>query len=142
MKKLNLSMKFFFPILLLLAFADSATAQQTKTVALPMPYYIRMLDSTTSIDVVFMLGQGGSISVEGRNAKMFNSFFERETTSKLNVPQAGTMMWEINGKEFLSGNFYLGDSTGYIVFTKNGKEYVNKINEQGNHFFKSQGRKQ
>ena len=135
-------MKFFFPILLMLAFADSATAQQAKTQALPMPYYIRMLDSTTSIDVVFMLGQGGSISVEGRNAKMFNSFFERETTRKLNVPQAGTMMWEINGKEFLSGNFYLGDSTGCIVFTKNGKEYVNKINKQGNHFFKTQGKKQ
>lgn len=135
-------MKFFFSILLLLAFADCATAQQTKTVPIPMPYYIRMLDSTTSIDVVFMLGQGGSISVEGRNAKMFNSFFERETTPKLNVPQAGTMMWEINGKEFLSGSFYLGDSTGCLVVNKNGKEYVNKINAQGNHFFKTQGRKQ
>ena len=112
------------------------------TQALPMPYYIRMLDSTTSIDVVFMLGQGGSISVEGRNAKMFNSFFERVTTPKLNTPQAGTMMWEINGKEFLSGSFYLGDSTGCLVVKKDGKEYVNRINEQGNHFFKTQGRKQ
>ena len=107
-----------------------------------MPLYVRMMDSTTSIDVVFMLGKGGSISVEGRNAKLFNSFFERETTAKLNTPQAGTMMWEINGKEFLSGSFYLGDSTGCLVITKNGKEYVNLINPQGNSFFKSQGRKQ
>jgi hypothetical protein len=135
-------MKLLFSTLLMLCIAGSAVAQQAKTQALPMPYYIRMIDSTTSIDVVFMLGQGGSISVEGRNAKMFNSFFERETTTKLNTPQAGTMMWEINGKEFLSGSFYLGDSTGCLVINKNGKEYVNKINAQGNHFFKSQGRKQ
>jgi len=50
-------------------------------------------------------------------------------------------MWQINGQEFLSGNFYLGDSTGYVVFTKNGKEYVNRINQQGNTFFKNQIKK-
>jgi hypothetical protein len=135
-------MKLLFSILLALGIAGSAFAQQPKTQALPMPLYIRMMDSTTSIDVVFMLDKGGSISVEGRNAKMFNSFFERETTPKLNTPQAGTVMWQINGKEFLSGSFYLGDSTGCVVITKNGKEYVNRINSQGNHFFKGQGRKQ
>jgi hypothetical protein len=135
-------MKFLFALLLMLACAGSVTAQQTKTQALPMPYYMKMIDSTSSIDVVFMLGQGGSISVDGRNVKPFNSFFEWETTPKLNTPQAGTMMWEINGKEFLSGSFYLGDTTGCLVITKNGKEYVNKISPQGNSFLKSQGRKQ
>ena len=135
-------MKFLVPVLIALCIVGSAKGQVSVTQALPMPYYIRMLDSTTSIDVVFMLGQGGSISVEGRNAKLFNSFFERETTPKLNTPQAGTMMWEINGKEFLSGSFYLGDSTGCLVVKKDGKEYVNRINQQGNSFFKSQGRKQ
>ena len=134
-------MRIFFSIALMLGIACSVSAQQSKTVPLPMPYYIRMIDSTTSIDVVFMLGQGGSISVEGRNAKLFNSFFERETCPKLNTPQAGTMMWEINGKEFLSGSFYLGDSTGCLVINKNGKEYVNAINPQGTKFFKSQGRR-
>jgi hypothetical protein len=135
-------MKILFSTLLISCLATGAFAQQTKTEALPMPYYIRMMDSTTSIDVVFMLGKGGSISVEGRNAKMFNSFFERETTPKINAPMAGTMMWEINGREFLSVSFYLGDSTGCLVTTKNGKEYVNRINTQGTSFFKSQGRKQ
>jgi len=134
-------MKFLFP-LLLMAVVTGAFAQQPKTQALPMPLYIRMMDSTTSIDVVFMLDKGGSISVEGRNAKLFNSFFERETAPKLNAPQAGTVMWQINGKEFLSGSFYLSDTTGYVVITKNGKEYVNRINSQGTHFFKGQGRKQ
>jgi len=134
-------MKFLFSILLMTGIACGGWAQQHITQPLPMPLYIRMLDSTTSIDVVFMLGKGGSISVEGRNSKLFNSFFENETTPKLNIPQAGTMMWQINGKEFLSGSFFLGDSTGCIVITKNGKEYVNRITPGGVTFFKSQGRK-
>ena len=135
-------MKFLFSLLLMVGLANSAVSQKATTQALPMPLYIRMMDSTTSIDVVFMLDKGGSISVEGRNAKMFNSFFERETSPTFNAPQAGTVMWQINGKEFLSGKFFLGDTTGYVVITKNGKEYVNRINSQGNHFFKGQGRKQ
>jgi hypothetical protein len=135
-------MKILFSLLLIAGLANCTFAQKQVTQPLPMPYYIKMIDSTTSIDVVFMLNKGGSISVDGRNAKLFNSFFERETAPKLNTPQAGTVMWEINGREFLSGSFYLGDSTGYVVITKNGKEYVNRINQQGNSFFKSQGRKQ
>jgi len=133
-------MKFLLSFLLLFCFAG-AFAQQSIAQPLPMPYYVRMLDSTSSIDIVFMLGQGGSISVEGRNTKLFNSFFENVVTPRLNSPQAGTIMWQINGKEFLSGSFYLGDSSGCLVVTKNGKEYVNRINAQGNHFLKSQGRK-
>ncbi len=136
-------MKNLLFIILLAGEVFTASAQQAKnTQPLPMPYYVRMMDSTTSIDVVFMLGKGGSISVEGHNAKLFNSFFERETTAKPNTPLAGTIMWEINGKEFLSGSFYLGDTTGCLVVNKGGKEYVNRINPQGNSFFKSQGRKQ
>lgn len=139
---LNSGMKLSFSILMMLGLAGLVWAQQpSATKALPMPLYIRLLDSTTSIDVVFMQGKGGSISVEGRNAKLFNSFFENTTTPKLNTPQAGSMMWEINGREFISGNFYLGDSTGCIIFTKNGKEYVNRINGQGNTFFKNQIKK-
>ena len=134
-------MKFLFSLLFMAGMAGSVAAQQPKTAALPMPLYIRMQDSTTSIDVVFMQGKGGSISVEGRNSKLFNSFFESTTTPRLNGPQAGTMMWQINGREFLSGSFFLGDSTGCIVITKNGKEYVNRINEQGNTFFKGQIKK-
>jgi hypothetical protein len=139
---LNLSMKFLFSILMMVGIADSAFAQQQKTQPLPMPYYIKMMDSTSSIDVVFMQGSGGSISLEGRNAKLFNNYFERETTVKLNTPQAGTIMWQINGREFLSGSIYLGDTTGCVVITKNGREYVNRISPQGNSFFKTQGKKQ
>lgn len=134
-------MKLFFSALLLLVLTGSATAQQAKTVALPMPYYLKMIDSTSSMDIVFMLGQGGSISIEGRNTRVVNKFFDWQTTPKLNIPQAGTIMWEIDGREFLSGSFYLGDSTGCLVINKDGKEYVNKINATGTSFLKSQGKK-
>lgn len=101
-----------------------------------------MRDSTTSMDVVMMQGKGGSLSLEGRNVKLFNGFFDYQTATKTKAPQAGMIMWLINGREFISGNFYLGDSTGFVVFQKDGKEYVNRINTQGNSFFYNQMHKQ
>jgi len=97
-----------------------------------------MRDSTTSMDIVMYQGKGGSMSLDGRNVKLFNAFFENKVATKTNAPLAGNIMWQKNGREFISGNYYLGDSTGYVVFTKDGKEYVNLLNAQGNSFFKGQ----
>ncbi len=105
---------------------------------LPAKTYITMRDSTTSMDVVFMQGKGRSLSLDGRNVHLFNSFFENKTATKEHTELAGSIMWLINGREFLSGKFFLDDSTGYVVISKDGKEYVNRINPQGTSFFKSQ----
>jgi hypothetical protein len=134
-------MKYAFISLLFLNLGFKVSAQQTKSKPLPLPLYISMMDSTTSIDVVFMQGQGGSISVDGKNVHVFNNFFENMTVPKTSTPLAGTIMWEIHGQEFLSGSFYLGDTTGYVVIKKDGKEYVNQISDQGNTFFKNQIKK-
>ena len=105
---------------------------------LPAKIFHTLHDSTTSMDIVMMQGKGGSMSLDGRNVQLFNSFFENKTAVKTKAPLAGSMMWQINGREFISGSYFLGDSTGYVVFTKDGKEYVNLINAQGNSFFKRQ----
>lgn len=97
-----------------------------------------MRDSATSMDIVMMQGKGGSMSLDGRNVHLFNNLFENKTTAKVKLPQAGTIMWQINGREFISGNYFLGDSTGYVLFNKDDKEYVNLINAQGNSFLKGQ----
>lgn len=108
---------------------------------LPPPMYAIMRDSTTSIDVVFLQGKGESISLDGKNVHLFNSFFENQPAPKGDSAQAAMIMWQINGKEYLSGKMYLGETTGYVVISKNGKEYVNLISEQGNSFFRSQIKK-
>ncbi len=123
---------FFCCVVLLPAFA------QVKTQPLPLKVYNTLRDSTTSMDVVMMQGKGGSLSLEGRNVKLFNSFFENKPSVKTNAPLAGNIMWQINGREYLSGSYFLGDSTGYVVFQKDNHEYVNLLNAQGNSFFKSQ----
>lgn len=123
---------FFCCAALLPAFA------QVKTQPLPIKVYNTLCDSTTSMDVVIMQGKGGSLSLEGRNVKLFNSFFENKPSVKTNAPLAGNIMWQINGREYLSGSYFLGDSTGYVVFKKDNHEYVNLLNAQGNSFFKSQ----
>lgn len=123
---------FFGCVFFLPAFA------QVKTQPLPTKTYLTLRDSTTSMDVVMMQGKGSSLSLEGRNVKLFNSFFENKPSAKTNAPVAGNIMWLINGREFISGNYFLGDSTGYVVFQKDNHEYVNLLNAQGNSFFKSQ----
>lgn len=97
-----------------------------------------MRDSTTSMDIVMMLGKGGSLSLEGKNVRFFNTFFENIPSSKTIPSLAGTIMWLINGRELISGNYFLGDTTGYVVFQKDGREFVNQINSTGNSFLKSQ----
>jgi len=106
--------------------------------ALPLKTFLTLRDSTTSMDVVFLTGAGGSISAEGKNVQSFNSFFENQPAAKTITKPAGNIMWLINGREFISGSYFLGDSTGYVVFQKDGKEFVNLMNAQGNTFLKSQ----
>ncbi len=125
----------YFALLLLGSFISIFCFAQNP---LPPKMYAAMRDSTTSMDVVFMQGKGRSLSLDGRNVHLFNSFFENKATAKSQTELAGSIMWLINGREFLSGKFFLNDSTGYVVIDKEGKEYVNLINAQGTSFFKSQ----
>lgn len=131
------------PLLLCAAlFSMAQTQTAAKPQTLPQKVYTTMHDSTTSMDVVLMQGKGGSLSLEGRNVQLFNSFFVDAPAQKFNAPLAGNIMWLINGREYISGSFYLGEKTGYVVFNYHGKEYVNLLNEQGNAFFASQIAKQ
>lgn len=125
---------------LIIAFCQAQQGKATvqKIQSLPAKMFLTMRDSTTSMDVVMMQGKGGSLSLDGRNVKLFNAFFESKAAPKTTAPLGGNIMWLINGREYISGNYYLGDSTGYVVFKKDGNEYVNLLNKQGNSFFKSQ----
>lgn len=120
-----------FALCIFVAFANAQTPLPTKT-------FLALRDSTTSMDVVMMQGKGGSMSIEGRSVPLFINFFDNHTAPKTNAPQAGMIMWLRDGREFLSGNYYLGDSAGFVIFKKDGKEFVNRINAQGNSFFKGQ----
>jgi hypothetical protein len=125
----------FFALLVVSLFCFSFLFSQEL---LPPKTYSALRDSTTSLDIVIMQGKGGSLSIEGRNLQVFNSFFENKTAVRQNFKAAGNMMWLTNGREFISGNYFLGDTTGYIIFKKEEKEYIHLINAQGNSFLKSQ----
>lgn len=119
----------------------SIFAQNTKTEKLPLKDFITLHDSITSVDVVFYQGKGGSLNIEGKNTAYFDSFVENETAPRPRNLQVGHIMWQVHGREFISANFYLTDTTGTVVFNKDGKEYVNKLNNDGINFFKEQIKK-
>lgn len=130
---------FYTAIVLMgMQFLFLVASAQEKTQPLPPQLYNTMRDSTDYIDVVFLQGSGGSLSIDvAKSVRFFNTFFDNKPAVKTNAPPTGTIMWLIKGREFISGNYFTGDSIGYVVLQKDGKEFVNQINEQGNTFFKS-----
>lgn len=139
-------------IVLTLICALAVTAQQApkrplppvkpKAVALPSKIYNTLRDSCTQLDIVFITGKGGSLSLEGRSVRIFTSFINTSPTEKINaLPQDGTIMWQINGRAYLMGNLYFsGDSSGYVTFTKDDKEYVNALTPSGAGFLARHGK--
>jgi len=125
------------------AFAQQAKVSKPKTVPLPTNLFNNLHDSCTSLDIVFLTGKGGSMSLDGRNVKFFTSFMTPGPVDKKKAATAqdATIMWEKEGREYLSGTIYFtGDSSGYITFTKNNKEYANGLTPQGAGFLQTHGK--
>lgn len=115
-----------------------------KTSALPMRVYNTMRDSCNYLDIVFITGKGGSMSLDNpRSIRGFTSFVTTQPAQKVaNAPLDGTLMWQINGKAYQTGNLYFrGDSAAYITFERDGKEYVNSLTPDGAGFLKTRGGK-
>jgi hypothetical protein len=102
--------------------------------------YITLRDSCTQLDIVFTSGNGGSMSMEGRSVGLFSSFLQTKSiTEKSNAAKDGFIMWQKNGREFLTGDIFLqSDSNSYVQFKKEGKEYFHLLTPQGAGFLKSQ----
>ena len=113
-----------------------------KPQALPEKVYNALRDSCNGIDITFLTGAGGSMSLDNRNVKFFTSFVSTyPAEKKATLPQDGLIMWEINGREYLTGNLYFsGDSSGYLVFSKNSQEYINSLTRQGAGFLMTHGK--
>ena len=118
------------------------TAAKARVSALPAQLYTGIKDSCTSIDITFFTSTA-SISLDARNVHFFANFVSPYPVAKdLNIKQDGFIMWGRNGKEYLTGNLYFsGDSSGYLVFNKNDKEYVNALSPQGAGFLMTHGKK-
>jgi len=142
-------MKYLF-IISGLILSKSASAQQKQTSppakpkasALPTSIYNALRNSCNGMDITFLLGAGGSMSLDNRNVRMFTSFVSTGAgTKKESLPQAGLIMWEVNGREYLTGNLYFsGDSAGYVLFNRNNREYINALTKQGAGFLMTNGK--
>ena len=80
------------------------------------------------------------MSLEGRNVIMFSTFVAPQSiASKKEVEKTGFIMWQKNGREFITGDIYLqSDTAGYLVFKKDEKEYINQLSTQGATFLRRQ----
>ena len=134
---------FLFLFVLITLGAMAQTKPVSKPVALPQKFYQNLKDSCTQMDIVFYSGAGGSMSLDGKNVKMFTNFVAPSPAVKQETAkQDGHIMWQINGREYLTGKLFLtADSMGYLVFDKDAKEYVNALIPQGASFLNTHGKK-
>jgi len=127
--------------LILLSFSlslFSSVVAQTNKGALPAKMFYTLRDSTTQADVVFNFPATTSLSMEGRNVKMFNSLLDVKTAKDTLKKADGFVMWLINGREYIMGDFFLGEKESYFRFKKDTLVYVNRLTDQGASFFKQQ----
>ena len=140
-------------IILAVIFSIAAIAQQPqkqvqptvkKPAALPLRVYYTMRDSCNYLDIVFITGKGGSMSLDNvRSIRGFTSFVTTQPAQKRpNAPLDGTLMWQINGKSYQTGSlFFNSDSSAYMTFERDGKEYVNALTPDGAGFLRTRGGK-
>jgi hypothetical protein len=143
MQKTLLILTLVFSVAIIAQQSKTPVVTRPKTMPLPLNTYNTLRDSCTQLDVVFITGKGGSMSLEGRNVKFFTSFVTLKAAEKKpNAPLDGTLMWQINGKAYQMANLYFtGDSSGYVSFERNNKEYVNGLTPDGAAFLKTRGGK-
>lgn len=138
-------MKYFFTLsaLIIMWPAMAQTKPAVRPNALPAPLYKGLADSCTGIDVTFFTSSA-SMSLDNRNVRFFANFVSAYPAQKdPKVKQDGIIMWTRNGAEYLTGKMYFsGDSSGYLIFDKNNKEYVNAFSPQGAAFLQTHGKKQ
>ena len=132
-------------VILTFVFSIAAIAQQPaakKPVALPLKVYYTMRDSCNYLDIVFITGKGGSMSLDNsKSIRGFTSFVTTQAARKRpNAPLDGTMMWQIDGRAYQTGNLYFNsDSSAYITFERDGREYVNALTPDGAGFLRTRG---
>jgi len=130
-------MRFLILLYFSLSLCSAAVAQTNKG-ALPAKMFYTLRDSTTQADVVYNFPATTSLSLEGRNVKMFNSLLDVKTAKDTLKKADGFVMWLINGREYIMGDFFLGEKESYLRFKKDTLVYVNKLTDQGTSFFKQQ----
>ncbi len=117
----------------------AAQAQGPK--ALPAKKFTTLRDSTTQIDIVYHSPSTNSLSLDGRNVYMFNrGCIENQPVKHSLAKPIGYIMWQKNGREYLSGDFFYNDSIGYVVTKVDTTKYVIKLSEQGRSFLQQQRR--
>ncbi|MCS6819810.1 MAG: hypothetical protein NZ522_07640 [Chitinophagales bacterium] len=126
----------FLSIILFVFFITIIKAQNS----LPLNLYKILKDSTTQVDIVYHYPASNSLSIEGQNVRIFNNFIESRTAIDSISKPDGFIMWLINGREFITGNFYLGGRIGYIKFKIDGNTFINKLSTSGSQFLTQQKR--
>lgn len=116
----------------------SAKAQQEVNV-LPLEMFKTLQQSTTQVDVVYHFPATASLSMEGINVLMFNTFVENASVVDTFQRKAdGFVMWLINGREFLQADFFLGEKVSCFKFKTKDKIFVNRMSKQGAVFLKQE----
>lgn len=110
---------------------------QSNEQKLPWAYYMTMTNSCNSADIVLLKGGGGSINVDKANMGIIREFITDVNAEVITESPTASIMCQMDGLEFISGQIFVKGNEGTVTFTVNGKHYNNRLSEKGVEFFRS-----
>ncbi|MCW5909414.1 MAG: hypothetical protein KIS94_16230 [Chitinophagales bacterium] len=129
---MKLFLLFAFMVHLLL-FSKAQSAEPK----LPWAYYMTMVNTCNTADIVLLKGDGGSINIDKANMGIIKEFITDNNATVITDAPTANIMCQIDGREFISGQIFVKGNEGIVTFTVNDRRYANRLSEKGVEFFRS-----
>lgn len=107
---------------------------QAQTLSLPKAVLDSIQLRADYADVIYYPPATATLSMEGPNVKFLNQFLGKPLPNPPAAKADGFVMWLIQGKEFLKGDFYLQTKPPYWLFEWEGKKISHEMTESGKTF--------
>lgn len=130
-------MKNILYLLALVIVNNSFSQKTTNTNYLPLPQSEKNIIYTkcSGLEVTFYEGSS-TVSMSGiKNTKFLASGLDSIAPEKLNAKNDAYIMIIVEDEFYMDAELSYGENK-YVIFKKDGQTYYNKLNEQGEYFFK------
>lgn len=134
LRKRLLQLFLLFAFIVHLVLFSKAQPAESK---LPWAYYMTMVNTCNTADIVLLKGEGGSINIDKANMGILKELITDNHAPVITDAPAANIMCHIDGREFISGQIFVQGNQGMVTFTVNNRRYANRLSEKGVEFFRS-----
>jgi hypothetical protein len=126
--------KLLFILFIVISFSG-LTQTENKLSPLPIEEVATIAKMCTALEITLYEGSS-TVSMSGTdNTKFLATGLDSITPTQLNTKNNAYIMIIVNDDFYMDAELSFGENK-YVIFKKDGNIYYNKLNEQGERFFK------